>query len=194
MSDRNTIACESLLAPAGIGSRELDRVMGQLMASNVDAADLYFQSTRYESWVLEDSIVKEGSYNIEQGAGLRAVAGEKTGFAYSDEIVMPALLEAAGAARSIARSGQQGSIQVRAGTGGLDLYGPIDPLASLDEAGKVDMLRRVDAEARRLDPRVREVIVSLSGSHDTIVVAGSDGSINGNCCRWCFRPSRSRLR
>ena len=180
MSDRNTIACESLLAPAGIGSQELDRVMGQLMASNVDAADLYFQSTRYESWVLEDSIVKEGSYNIEQGAGLRAVAGEKTGFAYSDEIVMPALLEAAGAARSIARSGQQGSIQVRAGTGGLDLYGPIDPLASLDEAGKVDMLRRVDVEARRLDPRVREVIVSLSGSHDTIVVAGSDGSINGD--------------
>ena len=102
------IARQRLLAPAGIDEGDLDRVFGKLLAHAVDSGDLYFQSNRYESWVLEDGIVKEGSHNIEQGAGVRAISGDKTGFAYSDDIVMPALLEASTAARAIARQGSEG--------------------------------------------------------------------------------------
>ena len=98
------LAKKTLLEPAGIGAREIERLFAALMAARIDYADLYFQYSRYESWSLEEGIVKSGSHNIEQGAGVRAVAGEKTGFAYSDEIVLPALLQAAEAARAIARS------------------------------------------------------------------------------------------
>jgi TldD protein len=87
--DPLAIAHQTLLQPAGLGNRDLDRVMAQLLGASVDAADVYLQATRYESWMLEDGIVKEGSHSIEQGAGVRAVSGEKTGFAYSDEIALP---------------------------------------------------------------------------------------------------------
>jgi len=180
MSDLIQIANETILTPAGLGENTLDRVLGELQGGGIDAADIYFQSSRLESWVLEDGIIKEGAHNIEQGAGIRAISGEKTGFAYSDELQFPALLEAARAARSISRSGSQGSVRIKGLPMPHRLYEPINPLPSLSEAEKVELLRRVDAEARRLDPRVSQVIVSLVGAQDVILVAASDGTLNAD--------------
>ncbi len=180
MSDLIQIANETILTPAGIGEHDIDRMLGELVGSGIDSADIYFQSSRLESWVLEDGIIKEGSYNIEQGAGIRAISGEKTGFAYSDELQLPALIEAARAARTISRTGNQGSVQVRGLPLEKRLYAPINPLLSLTEVEKVDLLRRVDAEARRQDPRVQQVIVSLVGAQDVILVAAIDGTLSAD--------------
>jgi TldD protein len=180
MSDLIKIANETILMPAGLGENTLDRLLGELQGSGIDAADVYFQSSRLESWVLEDGIIKEGAHNIEQGAGIRAISGEKTGFAYSDELQFPALLEASRAARSISRTGSQGSIQIKGLPMPHRLYEPINPLPSLSEADKVELLRQVDAEARRQDPRVTQVIVSLVGAQDVILVAATDGTLNAD--------------
>src|SRR5690625_4162276 len=145
---------QQILDPAGLSEQDLERVFGQLMAPGVDNADLYFQMTRHEGWVLEDGIVKEGSRSLNQGVGVRAISGEKTGFAYSDEIALPTLLEASGAARAISRSGSSFQLQAWQAGGTRSLYQPLNPLESLDSAAKIDLLRRLDAEARRLDPRV----------------------------------------
>ncbi len=174
------IALDSILVPVGLVTGDLDRILDQLIAPGIDAADLYFQACRRESWVLENGIIKEGSHGIEKGAGVRAISGEKTGFAYSDELAVPSLLEAAHAARAITRGGAEGSIQVRARAPGRDLYRPINPIDSLEDAAKIDLLRRVDVEARRLDPRIKQVIVSLVAVHDTVLVAGNDGALNGD--------------
>ncbi|MFA7386511.1 MAG: DNA gyrase modulator, partial [Thiohalobacteraceae bacterium] len=174
------LARERLLAPAGIGDDDLNGILDRLMGHAIDSADLYFQSTRFESWVLEDGIVKEGNHSIEQGAGVRAISGDKTGFAYSDEIVMPALLEASQQARAIARSGRQASLQAWRPTGELGLYRPVDPLDSMSADAKVDLLKRIDAEARRIDPRVQQVIVSLAGVHEVVMVANTDGTLAGD--------------
>ena len=126
------IARSQLLEPGGLGDRELERTLDRVMHHTVDHADLYFQATRYESWALEDGIVKEASHNIEQGVGVRAVSGEKTGFAYSDEIAFDALTHAAGAARAIARSGSGAAVQAWQGARrDLRLYAPEDPLQSI---------------------------------------------------------------
>ena len=173
-------ARERLLAPAGIGDNDLTTVLDCLFGHAIDSGDLYFQSTRFESWVLEDGIVKEGSHSIEQGAGVRAVSGEKTGFAYSDEIVMPALLKAAQAARAIARSGNTATLKAWRASGDAGLYRRVDPLDSMSADDKVDLLKRIDAEARRMDPRVQQVIVSLAGVHEVILIAASDGTLAGD--------------
>jgi len=180
MSNTLDIARRHILTPAGLGESELQATLDQLLQHDVDAADLYFQSTRAESWVLEDGIVKDGSHNIEQGVGVRALSGEKTGFAYSDEIVLPALTQAASAARAIARSGGQGRIQAWHGSGAHALYRPDDPVAELSEAERVRLLEAVDAEARRQDPRVKQVIVSLAAEHNTVLIAASDGTFSGD--------------
>jgi TldD protein len=175
------IARDTLLTPVGITERDLGQILGKLHAPGIDAADLYFQASRLESWVLEDGIIKEGSYNIERGAGVRAVSGEKTGFAYSDELELSALLEAAKAARAIVRGGGSGDIQVtRSGRAPTAPYAPLNPLESLDDASKVDLLRRVDAEVRGSDSRIRQVIVSLVAVHDVILVADYDGGLYGD--------------
>ncbi len=171
------IARSRILEPSGIGDAELDQVFGRLLGHAVDGGDLYFQLSRHESWVLEDGIVKEGSHNIEQGVGVRAISGEKTGFAYSDEIVLPALLQASQAARAIASSGRQGRLQAWRSQAGHELYLPVDPLETLGEQEKVDLLQRLDAEARRIDARVTQVIVSLAGVHEVVLVASSDGTL-----------------
>ncbi len=178
MSQSNLdIARQRLLAPAGIDESDLDKVFGKLLGHAVDSGDLYFQSTRFESWVLEDGIVKEGTHSIEQGAGVRAISGDKTGFAYSDEIVMPALLQASTAARAIAGRGQAGQLQAwHTGDSGL-LYPATDPLDKMSADDKVSLLNRLDAEARKQDTRVKEVIVSLAGVHEIIMVAVSDGTL-----------------
>ncbi|HSQ07748.1 MAG TPA: metalloprotease TldD [Chromatiaceae bacterium] len=180
MHDTIALARNSILAPVGLGDADLDRLLGGLTSSAVDAADIYFQNGRLESWVLEDGIIKDGTFNIEQGAGLRAVSGEKTGFAYSDELTLPALEQAARAARAIARAGQEARVQVAKAPAVPRLYEPLDPVASLPDAEKVALLHRVDAEARRQDPRVREVSVSLVAALDTVLVLGSDGALSAD--------------
>ncbi|NVZ09814.1 metalloprotease TldD [Allochromatium humboldtianum] len=177
MIDPIAIARDSILAPAGLDESALDRLLGHLTSAAVDAADIYFQYSRLQSWVLEDGILKDGNFSIEQGAGLRAVSGEKTGFAYSDELQLPALIEAATAARAIARGGQDGRVRIGQRPVVQRLYEPLNPIDSLPDADKVALLQRVDAEARRADPRVREVIASLVAVQDTVLVLADDGTL-----------------
>ena len=173
-------ARETLLEPYGIGDREIDQVLGRLMGSQIDYADLYFQYSRHESWSLEEGTVKSGSYGIEQGVGVRAVSGDKTGFAYSDELVLPALSEAANAARSIAREPSttiNTTAITRRESGIATLYQPIDPLGSMHDNEKVALIQRLEKVARDADSRVSQVMVSLAAVHDVVVVARSDGMI-----------------
>src|SRR5687767_4469758 len=146
------------------------------MSARVDYADLYFQYSRHESWSLEEGRVNAGSHNIDAGVGVRAVSGEKSGFAYSDDIVLPALLEAATAARAITAQGGSASAPVVWRDGeGLRLYQPNDPLASLPDPQKVALLERIEREARAQDPRVKQVMANLSAVHDVVLVVRSDG-------------------
>jgi TldD protein len=170
------VARRSILTPSGLDEDRIANVLGSVMGYSVDYADLYFQLSREESWSLEDSIVKDGAHSIEQGVGVRALAGEKTGFAYSDEIILPALTEASQAARAIARSGANTSLQAWRSSKGHQLYLPHDPLEGMSDADKVRLLERVDVEARR-DPRVKQVMASLSGSHEIVLVMASDGTV-----------------
>jgi TldD protein len=171
------IAEQRLLLPGGLASGDLDRVFGRLMGPSIDAADLYFQHSRSESWVLEDGIVKDGNHSIEQGVGVRAMSGEKTGFAYSDEIVLPELLTAAQSARAIAQSGREGGGHALTARESAALYPPIDPVESLGNEDKIILLREVDKFCRAADPRVSQVIVSLSAVIDTVLVAAADGTL-----------------
>lgn len=170
------IAKDTLLVPAGMGDADLQSVLDQLLSHRIDYADIYFQSSRHESWLLENGIVKEGSFNIEQGAGVRAVSGEKTGFAYSDEIVLPALTQAATTARVIAAHGQQGKLKAWSSHNPHNLYLANDPLQSLSADDKVALLQSIDAEARKQDPRVSQVMASLAGVYDVVLVAATDGT------------------
>ena len=173
-------ANDILLSPTGLEVNDLQNVLDQMMGNSINRADLYFQTSRHESWILEDGIVKEGNYNIEQGVGVRAISGEKTGFSYSDEIVLPALNQAAKAAKTIARAGQQNQVQAWKKHSSHQLYLPVDPLDSLTTDEKIDLLKQVDAEARKQDPRIKQVIVSLVGVHEVILVASSDGTLNAD--------------
>jgi TldD protein len=165
----------SLLAPYDLETSKLDRVFSKILAHRVDYADLYFQYSRAEGWSLEEGIVKSGSFGIDQGVGVRAVSGEKTAFAYSDEISFAALEDAAGATRAIARQGGARRAQVARRTGVRQLYAPRDPLASLDDTAKVRLLERVEAMARAVDPRVIQVMANLAGEYEVVLVARSDG-------------------
>jgi TldD protein len=176
-ADNNPIAVakQSLLAPTGLEDTHLERALNALMRGGVDNADLYFQVTRQESWSLEDGIVKEGSYSLDQGVGVRAMAGEKTGFAYSDDLVLPALMQASEAAGAIARSGDAGRVQIASPRRGHSLYAPIDPIAGMADADKVELLQSIDRQTRKLDSRVQQVMASLAGVHEIMLVCSSDG-------------------
>lgn len=176
MSDSMELARARLLAPTGIDENDIARVLGTLMHGGVDAGDLYFQSSRQEAWTLEDGIVKDGSHSVERGVGVRALSGEKTGFAYSDDIVLPALDEASRAARAIARAGQDGQVAAWTSTPQTSLYVPTDPLGTMTDEDKVALLERIDRHTRNVDPRVQQVVVSLSGVHDVVLVASTDGT------------------
>ena len=176
-SDPLDVARSGLLVPAGLDEDRVARVLGDVMGHAVDYADVYFQLIREESWALEDGIVKDGAHSIDHGVGVRALAGEKAGFAYSDEVVLPALLEAAHAARAIACSGSTGALQAWRAQRGRSLYQPIDPLETLGDAEKVRLLEQIDREARALDSRITQVMASLAASHDTILVLASDGTL-----------------
>ena len=166
-----------LLEPAGLGEQQLSTTLGSVMRGGVDYADLYFQVSRQEGWTLEDGIIREGSFSLDQGVGVRATSGEKTGFAYSDELVLPALQQAAGAARAIARQGQEKSVQAWQRSTAATLYPMSDPTTSIDDAEKTALLLEIDAATRALDKRVEQVIVSLSSSQDLVLVAASDGTM-----------------
>jgi len=171
------LAERQLLTPGGLAAGDLERVFAQLMGPSIDAADLYFQHSRSESWMLEDGIVKEGNHSIEQGVGVRAMSGEKTGFAYSDEIVLPQLLTAAQSARAIAQSGNAGAGLSLAHRETAPLYPPIDPVDTLANEEKIALLREVDRFARAQDPCISQVIVSLSAVLDTVLIAAADGTL-----------------
>ncbi len=176
-ADSLEIARDLILRPGGLDIARVDRVLGDVMGHAVDAADVYFQLAREESWALEDSIVKEGGASIEQGVGVRALAGEKTGFAYSDEVVLPALEEAGRAARAIAASGTQHSLRAMHPAGGHSLYLPVDPGTALTDQEKVGWLERVDRETRAFDPRIVQVMASVASVYEVVMVATSDGTL-----------------
>lgn len=169
------IAESRLLLPAGLDASGLERSFGTLLGPGIDFGDLYFQHSRRESWTVEDGIVKDGAHSIEQGVGVRAISGEKTGFAYSDEINGEALLGAAKSARAIARDGGAQAPRALVRGGGRSLYRSDDPIDSVSNETKVDALRKLDQLLRAADPRVRQVVVSLNGVLDTVLVARSDG-------------------
>jgi TldD protein len=168
---------QAILTPVGIQDSDIEKIMSRLLSSPVDAADIYFQSSHSESWVMEGGIIKEGSHNIEQGAGVRAVSGEKTGFAYSDRIELPVLLEAANNVKSIVRQGQEAQVGLKQAVNWPQYYPIANPLKSLSDQHKIELLRRVDTETRKLDSRIEEVIVSLVSAHESILVANQDGSL-----------------
>jgi len=177
MSNRLRLAEQELLDPGGVDRAQLQQVLSDLMGPAVDAGDIYMQSTQHESWSLEDGLVRSGTHSTEQGVGIRAHSGDKTGFAYADEIVLPSLLQASGAAKAIVRQGSQGSIQAWRNQRAPSLYGIDDPIASMEASEKVDFLRQVDTYTRSRDPRVSQVMVNLAATHETILVAAIDGTL-----------------
>ena len=167
----------NVLTPAGLEERHLSATLGSILRGGVDYADLYFQVSRQESWTLEDGIIREGSFSLDQGVGVRAVSGEKTGFAYSDELMLPALENAARAARAIARSGDSKQVAAWRQAGEADLYPAVDPTTTLTDEEKTALIARVDAATRALDERVEQVIISMTGAQDLVLVAASDGTL-----------------
>ncbi len=174
-NDLFAMAERCLLAPYEIDAAGLQQVFGQILTHHIDYADLYFQYNRAEGWVLEEGIVKSGSFNIDQGVGVRAVSGDKTAFAYSDDISVPALASAAPATRAIASQGVARSVQAVRRSKGRELYLPQDPIASLGDADKVALLEKLEGYARAVDKRVIQVMASLAGEYEVVLVARSDG-------------------
>lgn len=172
-------AQKTLLTPYGLDVDDLTKVFGTIMSRDVDYADLYFQYARSEAWSLEEGIVKSGSFNIDEGFGARALAGEKTAFAYSDDISRLALGDAAAAVRAIAAAGQKRRRKIPAigQKTGHELYVPHDPLASLDATAKVKLLERLEGYARAEDPRVTQVMAHVAGEYEVVLIAGSDGRL-----------------
>ncbi len=178
--ERLAIARSLLLEPFGLDESRLARALATITEHRVDDADLYFQYTRNEGWSLEEGIVKSGSFGIDQGVGVRAVAGEKTAFAYSDDISEAALLDAARTVRSIAAAGQSRRVKVPARSrvaASRVLYAPTDPIATLDSTQKVALLERVEKLARSRDPRVVQVMAGLAAEYDVVLVARADGTL-----------------
>ncbi|MEO0575857.1 MAG: metalloprotease TldD [Pseudomonadota bacterium] len=159
---------------------QLQDTLGTLAQHRVDEADLYVQQHESESWALEDGVVRDASYSRQQGVGVRAVSGEKTGFAYSDDLTRPALQRAATAARAIARQGQSTSADLMTQSGVVSRYSDNNPLLALEDSDKTDMLKSLDARVRALDPRIEQVVIGLSGSHDDVLIASGDGRLTAD--------------
>ena len=178
--ERLAVARSLLLEPFGLTDASLAKALRTIATHRIDDADLYFQYTRSEGWSLEEGIVKSGSFGIDQGVGVRAVAGEKTAFAYSDDISEAALIDAAETVRTIAAAGQSRSVRTnRAPTiaGSRVLYAPMDPIATLDSTQKVALLERVERFARAKDPRIVQVMAGLAGEYDVVLIARADGTL-----------------
>lgn len=173
-------AQHSLWTPYSLENRHIEQVFASMMAHQLDYADLYFQYSRAESWSLEEGIVKSGSFSIDQGVGVRAVSGEKTAFAYSDDISLNALQSAAQATRAIAKQGGEQRVPMLRHGSRRDIYLPHDPIASLKDSDKVALLERLEGYARALDPRVVQVMAGLAGEYEVVLVARSDGLMNAD--------------
>lgn len=168
---------QNLLHASGLNLGVVENAIGSILTFQNDFADLYFQSSEHESWVLEDGIIKEGSYNIERGVGVRAVNGEKTGFAYSDELSESALDRACKAARTIASDGGKTKVAGLNYNAVKPMYSPDNPLTGLQEQEKIALLRQVDEYIRAQEPRAQQVIVSLTGVYEEVLIAASDGTL-----------------
>jgi TldD protein len=176
-NDSLAIARDLLLERTGLGLGALDRALAAAMTRQLDYADLYLQMTRYETWSVEDGIVKEGVHSVDQGVGVRAMIGERTGFAYSDQLDEAALLDAVEAARGIARVQGDGRAKVARAAAYDPLYPAVDPLGSMSDAEKVELLAEIDREVRAMDPRVAQVMASLAGVYEVVLVQASDGTL-----------------
>lgn len=165
-----------LLGDSGLTRQSLDSALASIYTHQTDYADLYFQSSQHESWVMEDGIIKEGSFNVERGVGVRAISGEKTGFAYSDEISQDAILKACGAARSIAPQGGTLKVTALSDVATTSRYASDNPIQAMAEAEKIALLKAVDAYIRQQDTNISQVVVSLSGVYEEVLIAGSDGT------------------
>ncbi|MFA7351274.1 MAG: DNA gyrase modulator, partial [Methylotenera sp.] len=168
-------ATEALLAPSNLDVAKLQNVLSDMMSHKIDYADLYFQYSRSESWGLEEGQVKSGNFSIDQGVGVRAVSGEKTAFAYSDDINLEALVEAAKATKSIAGLGNEQTAKSIITSQPKQLYLPQDPIASLSAEAKVKLLEHLESIARKLDPRITQVTASIAGEYEVVMVARHDG-------------------
>ncbi|HEX7435296.1 MAG TPA: DNA gyrase modulator, partial [Caldimonas sp.] len=178
--ERLAVARALLLEPFGLTDRSLAKALQAIATHRIDDADLYFQYTRSEGWSLEEGIVKSGSFGIDQGVGVRAVAGEKTAFAYSDDISEAALMDAAQTVRTIAAAGQSRTVRMTSTptiAGSRVLYAPMDPIATLDSTQKVALLEKVEKLARAGDPRIVQVMAGLAGEYDVVLIARADGTM-----------------
>ena len=178
-SGRLDIARQLLLEPFGLTEAHLGRALGEITSHGADDADLYFQYTRSEGWSLEEGIVKTGSFSIDQGVGVRAVSGEKTAFAYSDDISEASLLDAARTVRSISAASKVGRVKTpaRRVASSRSLYNGLDPIATLDSTAKVKLLEKVEKLAKAKDPRVVQVMAGLASEYDVVMVARADGTL-----------------
>jgi TldD protein len=174
------LARAQLLDASGLGQSDIELAMGRLAGKGIDLGELYFQRRVREGWMLEDGSVRQGSWDVDQGVGVRAIAGAGTGFAYADAISLPALLDAADSARAITRSGKTGQVRVQQSPLARQRYGSDDPTAQGQASDRVELLRTIDAYVRSLDDRVSQVSVHLSASHEAIVVAATDGVLTGD--------------
>ena len=175
--DALTTAEQQLLIPFGLDTAKLTRTLAGMFTRKLDYADLYFQSTCSEGWSLEEGIVKSGSFNIEQGVGVRAISGERTAFSYSDDISLASLEDAARAASGMAALGQSKSVKAGRNGAARKLYATANPINAMTATEKVKLLERIEQLARALDPRVQQVMASLGGTHEVVLVARSDGVI-----------------
>ncbi len=179
MSSIETVS-DYFLSQSDVDKKDLVTVIESALTNQINYCELYFQSVRQESWVLDDSIIKNGSYHVDKGVGVRAIAEDKTGFAYSEDILLPGLMQAANAARSIAKTGGQHTVNAWQSRQLPSLYLGDDPILSLNEDEKINLLKEIDDIARAQDPRVKQVMASISGSFEKILVAASDGTFAGD--------------
>lgn len=171
---------DALLGPTGLSEQDIEATLASIATRQIDYADIYFQSSWHESLVLEDSIIKDGSFNIDRGVGVRAITGEKTGFAYSDQITLDGLKQSAIAARGIAQQGQNAQVKALTRSDNQAYYAAVNPLESWEKQQKTELLKQLDAYIRTKEPLVKEVSVSLSGVYEQMLVAATDGTFAGD--------------
>ncbi|MGF1778804.1 metalloprotease TldD [Vibrio nomapromontoriensis] len=171
---------DALLGPTGLTEQDIEATLASIATRQIDYADIYFQSSWHESLVLEDSIIKDGSFNIDRGVGVRAVTGEKTGFAYSDQLTLDGLKQSAMAARGIAQQGKSASVKALTRRDNQVYYAAVNPLESWEKQQKTELLKELDAYIRTKEPLVSEVSVSLSGVYEQMLVAATDGTLAGD--------------
>ena len=177
MQNVDEIVRSALLDPYGIDDTDIQSMLGQVVCSGIEMGDIYFQSAEAESWTLEDGQVKKSSYSSRQGVGFRSIIGEQTGLAYSESFDKRSLMTAAKAASSIAKAGKSATLPILNKNHEQPYYSSENPILSLDDQSKIDLLNRLDTKVRSLDPRVTEVVASLAGGHGYVLIINQDGKL-----------------